>query len=236
MLTHAYRKGFDVIEIKGIDKEGLSELRQLIEKTMLGFEIVKSFKNEAVMENISEPHHQKFETIMSKIFDNIKETFEIIVDEAKNNKFANFQEIESIKNQQDRFILFCRRIISRQKIESAETNWELLTFLTHIQHSIYYLYEYLNKNKIKISKETKEKLNQLNDYFNLYYKAYSEKNLQYINTINNQKNKYQFGECLKLIEKSKGKETVVASYIREIFRLIQIGTSPILTEILEKKD
>lgn len=78
-------------------------------------------------------------------------------------------------------------------------------------------------------------LEDLRKYFDLYYQAYYNKDLSMLNKINNLREEYQFGKCLSLIEKSKGKETVVYSYIRESFRLIQIGMSPILSQLIEKE-
>jgi hypothetical protein len=57
----------------------------------------------------------------------------------------------------------------------------------------------------------------------------------YVHELNNLKKKYQFGECIKYLESSSGKNTVIYSYIREIFRMIQIGASPILSELIESK-
>jgi len=158
-----------------------------------------------------------------------------ILEDARKNKFDNFKEIGEIRDQQDRLILFCRRLITKERAETNPLlNWELLTFLMHIQHSYYYLYQYASKNKVKLSKETIDLLNDLEEYFRLYESSYFNKDLDSVNKINKLKTKYQFGECFKALEKSKGNETVILSYIREIYRLMQIGTSPILGEILEK--
>ncbi|MBU4069656.1 MAG: hypothetical protein KJ646_01615, partial [Nanoarchaeota archaeon] len=130
------------------------------------------------------------------------------------------------------FILFCRRLLIKEQSNNL-LEWELLTFLMHIQHSYYYLYEYVEANKIKKNNIIIKSLKDLQNYFSLFYDSYYNKNMESINKINHLKNKYQFGEVLKLIETSKTKDAVIFSYIREIFRLIQIGTSPILGEILE---
>ena len=105
----------------------------------------------------------------------------------------------------------------------------------HIGHAQYYLYKYTSENKIKTTNQIFELLKEVKDYFELLEDAYYNKNIKAIHKINNLKNRFQFGKCLELISKAKGKEGVVYSYIKDIFRLIQIGTSPILAEILEKQ-
>jgi phosphate uptake regulator len=234
ILSHAYRRGFDRITLEGITKEHLSIIREATEKLLLGFEITEKSSNRCVIENISEPKEGKYEVMLKKVFLITKEQHKTILEDFKKNKFDNMKEMEETRYQQDRLILFCRRLIAKENLENAILEWELLTFLMHINHSYYYLYKYANENKSKSDKNILELLNDLEQYFDLFEDAYYNKNIDSIHKINNLKNRHHFGKCLKLIEKSDN--PVVHSYIKEIFRLIQVGTSPIIGLIFEKKD
>lgn len=234
ILTHAYRKGFDKIIINNIDSDLSKEIRNSV-KLLLGFEITEKQGKKCIIENISEPLEQKYEIMLKKVFMIIKETHEIIQEDFKQEKLKSMQEIEEIKDQQDKFILFCRRLLVKEKSEKI-LDWEFLTFLMHIQHSYFYLYKYAFENKIKTEKNMIELLEKLKDYFSLLEDAYYNKNIKSIHKINNLKEKYQFGVCLREIEKAKGKNAVIYSYLKELFRLTQISTSPILGEIIEKTE
>jgi len=231
LLTHAYRRGFDKVILTGQIQSLVSLISDICSKVLLGFEIVERTKERIVIENVSQPEGNKYSSMLSKVF--------MIIQDMQNylsNEIIKFEEIKDTKDQCDKFILFCRRILSDGLVEANPiSEWEFLTFLTHIQHRYFYLYEYLYKNKIKLNKEEIELLKHLRDYFALFENAYKNKDLSSINKINSLKDKYQYGICLDMLEKSKGKESVVISYISEIFRLIQIGTSPILMSILEKE-
>jgi len=233
ILTHLYRRGFDRIVLENIDVILLKEIRAITNNLLLGFELTQREGKKCIIENISEPLEQKYEIMLKKVFSIIQETQSIVLNDFQQGKFQNIEEIEEIRNQQDKFILFCRRLLIREKNNNL-LEWELLTFLMHIEHSYYYMYSYALENKIKTDKEIIILLKELNNYFSLFYDAYYKKEIECVNKINKLKTKYQFGECFKALEKAKGKEIVIFSYIREIFRLIQIGTSPILAEILEK--
>jgi phosphate uptake regulator len=235
LLTHIYRKGYNKIILKGDFKPLIWKIRSITNNLLLGFEITEHSLKELVLENISEPTEQKYEILQKKLFQTINETHSITLQSAEKNDFDAFQEIEDLRRNNDRFILFCRRILMKGLTgKNIPTQWELLTFLTHIQHSYYYLYHYLSKNKILSSKKLYSSLKELTNYLELFEKAYSEKKLENIHQINKLKEKYPLGECLKAIEKSHGHEAVALSYIREIFRLIQIGTSPLIIEILDQ--
>lgn len=232
ILTHIYRKGFDKITINNIDSDLSKEIRNSV-KLLLGFEITEKQGKKCIIENISEPLEQKYEIMLKKIFLILKETHEIIQEDFKQENLKSIEEINEIKEQQDKFILFCRRLLVKEKSEKL-LDWEFLTFLMHIQHTYFYLYKYAFENKIKPEKPILNLLEKLKDYFSLLEDAYYNKNIKSIHKINSLKREYQFGACLKEIEKSKNKNSVLASYIRELFRLIQIGTSPILSKIIEK--
>lgn len=234
ILTHVYRKGFDNITIKGIERDSVNEIKNITNNLLLGFEVSKLESKEVVIENISEPSREKYSIILKKTFDIIKEAQDIMIEDFKSGSFKNYHEMENIRNQQDKYILFCKRLLIKENyIDNKLFEWELLTFLMHILHKYYYFYSYLSKNKIKVEKQMISLLEELKEYFNLYVRAYYDKDIENIHSINNLKDKFQFGEALKLIEKSYGKNSVAYCYIREIFRLIQIGASPILGEILE---
>ncbi len=236
ILTHAYRRGFEKIILKGKSNDFFKDAKKATNDFLLGFEITDMQRDKLALENILEPTEQKYDVILKKVFQTIDEAYEILFEDFGKNKFDSFQDIEDLRKQQERFVLFSRRLLVKGKSEkNKELHWELLTFLLHIMHELYYLYKFSFENKVAKNKDIIFLLKELKDYYTLFGKAYFEKDLNFIHKINVMKTHYQFGECLRALEKSKGKDTIVLSYIREIFRLIQIGTSPILSELVEEK-
>lgn len=235
LLTHAYRNGFDSIKLEGLDENLHKEIKEIVGSLLLGFEITKKDSKIALIENISEPTDQKFDIMMKRLFFITDETIKILIEDSSSNKWKRFKEISEMRDNHDRFLLFCRRIITKQYIETnSMLMWELLTYLQNIQHSHYYLYQYLEKSKPKLSKETLSLLKDIKEYFELFSKSYFDRDLSAIHSINEKRKKYQFGACLTAIEKSEGKEAIVNSYVREIYRLIQLGTSPILLYLFDQ--
>lgn len=235
ILTHLYRRGFDTIHLEGLDREFNKKVKKIVEDLLLGFEITSKTENKCTIENISEPTGQKYEALLTKVFLIIQEIQDLVIEDLESGKFQNIEEVKDSKKNGDKFLLFCRRILTKEKQElDATIEWEMLTFLMHINHSYFYLYDYLKDNKIQDKQEVLSLLRALKDYFSLYEKAYVEKNISYIHKINQGKKKYQFGRCIEALSSGKGKANPALSYIREIFRLIQVGASPLLVQIIEK--
>jgi phosphate uptake regulator len=232
LLTHYYRQGFDKIIIENSSQIINNDIKNRINSILLGFEITEKTKDKIVIENLSEPTDQKIDLILRRLFLITKETLNMLLEENEKNK----EELQEMKLNHDRFILFCKRIITKEYEEkNPALSWELLTFLQHIQHTAHYLHMHIIRSKIKNQRKPLRIINHLISYFSSFSKAYFEKDIDEIHKINDLKEKYQLGECLVLLSKSRKEETIMHSYIREIFRLIQIGTSPILAEIIEKK-
>ncbi|MCX6748574.1 MAG: AbrB/MazE/SpoVT family DNA-binding domain-containing protein [Candidatus Pacearchaeota archaeon] len=232
ILTHFYRRGFDKIIFNKINQETAEKIRTFTNNLLLGFEVTERDSSKCIVENISEPSDEKYEVILKKVFSIISETQDLVINDFENHSINNLAEIEEIKNQHDKFVFFCKRLLFKNKAEKENIlEWELLTFLMHIEHSYYYLYKYVHEKKIKPNKEALSLLRESKDYFKLFSEAYYTGKIEFIHQIDKLKFKYQFGNCLNYIEKSSGKEGVLFCYIREIFRLIQIGASPILSKM-----
>lgn len=231
MLTHLYRRGFDRITIKNTNPEDITEIRKAT-SLLLGFDIVDKTNDFCIIDNITEPSAEKYEVIIRRAFLIIKETHRILSEDLESGKITRFIEIEEHKRQQDKHILFCRRIITKETGRHA-LEWELLTFLMHIEHKYYYLYRYANDNKYRQDAQLKDLLKQLGRYFEMFYDAYFQKDIKKIHDINKARNEFYFNKCFKALERSQGKKSVMISQIAEIYRLIQVGTSPILSGLIE---
>ncbi len=236
ILTHLYRRGFDTIILTGKFEEVFSEIKHIAKNLLLGFEITEIEKEHCKISNISEPSEQKYDVLLRRVFLIIKETLNIVADDFNANKFERMSEIEELKHQQDKYILFCRRILIKEKnVKTPTIEWELLTFLMHINHALYYTYKYAKENKLQKSARITELLENLHSCYDLYYNAFFKKDIKLVHKINKLKKEYQFGKCYEYLKQSRDGETVILSHLREIFRLIQIGASPILSGLIQEE-
>lgn len=235
ILTHIYRKGYDIIILKGNTEKFYKKTKEISFSILLGLEITEKTDSTIIIENLSEPTEQKFDVMMRRLFFTIKETIALIKNDYESENFTNIEEIEDLRNQSDKFNLFCKRILVKEKDnKNPITSWELLTFLMHIQHSLYYLYKYLNQKKISKKKNICELIKTTDEIFDLLYKAYYKKDIEIIHRIFEYREKIVFGTCINELEKSSGNDTVILSSLKESIRLIQVALSPILSQLFEQ--
>lgn len=225
-LSHAYRMGFDKMIIYFNNETALAKIKKIVKDNLLGFEITDHNQNKCVVENITEPTDEKFAVLLRRIYLQIKETHSLILEDFSHSKKDKEAEIKDLRTSLDKHIFFCRRVISKKMNieENSVLHWELLTFLMHIHHSYYYMYE--NYNREKLNPKTLNLFRKLESYFNKYYRAYFEKKENFLDEIASEK-KILFEEVFAELNNTKNKDKVILSYLKEIVRLIQIGGSPV---------
>jgi phosphate uptake regulator len=232
-LAHLYRVNYNKITFINANAKQIAKIEETTKQLLLGFEITKKDKNSCTVENISEPTDQKFDTILRRIMLLVNEMHDLIYEDAKNKKYTHKKEIEDLINMQNKFSLFCKKILLKHASTTINIlQWELLTFLLHIGHAYKYLYKYSCENNVKYSKESLRLLSELNPYFNLFYNAYYKKDMSYIHKLSELTAKYHYGDCYNLLKNVSGDEVIIAYHIREVYRLIQIGGSPIRALIM----
>ncbi|MEK6960914.1 MAG: AbrB/MazE/SpoVT family DNA-binding domain-containing protein [Nanoarchaeota archaeon] len=234
ILTHLHRRGFDEMVIQKVDDKAFPEVKRIVKDLLLGFEVTKDGTT-CTLTNLSEPSEDKFDNLLRKNFLIIKETLDVIDESMKLGSFKRMDYIKELKTEMDKFTYFCKRIAVRESThKSPILSWELLTWLMHIEHAAYYLYLYCSEHKVKIDKNMLDLSQSLKSYFDLYYDLHYKRDFKDLHKLMEQKKYYQFGLCYKALEQSRGREAIVFTHIREIFRLIQIGTSPIISDLLDK--
>lgn len=235
-LTHLYRVGFDKITVHFTELSSLKHISHVVSHHLLGFEITKKNVGSCVIESITEPTDEKFSVLMRRIFFQIKETQELVKFDFSHTTTHKAEEIEDIRASLDRYIFFCRRLISKgvDTGEAPHLVWELLTFLMHIDHAYYYMYEYHKDHKKKIHRETLLILEYLEHYFDYFYKAYFERKEEHL--IKRRKEREQIQKMImSQLESALNQNKVILSYLAQILRLMQVGISPIHSIIVDEK-
>lgn len=232
-LTHLYRRGYDRMVFTHIDKNQIKEVKQITNKLLLGFEVTEFSEEACVVDGVSEPTEQKYDMLLRRIFLLIKQTQQLVHSDIKTGAYENESEIDEFVTQQEKYILFCRRILNKELYEKNPVlEWELLTFLLHIEHAYKYAYIQAKKRNIKNSTAIEKILGELELMFLKYYEAFYKKDESIFHEITKKKEEY-FSQCYTVMEKG-GDVAVLASHFRELFRLMQIGGSPIVSIIVDR--
>jgi phosphate uptake regulator len=235
VLTHTYRRGYETIRLSNINPEDYPKLHTLVDSLLIGFEVVDKQQSSCILENISEPSGEKYESLIRRLFYSLQEMIRILREDSILSSFENLTEIKRLRNQCDKYALFCRRLLVKERKRSdIVIEWELLMYFTLLSHNFDHTYTYLTKNTVLVSKEVNTIIQKLDIYFASYMETFYSKNVEDVYGIIHKKDELHFGKILTALEKEKNKHLkVVISYLREQFRLIQMGTSPLIYQSFE---
>ncbi|MFC1801630.1 hypothetical protein ACFLZB_04155 [Nanoarchaeota archaeon] len=235
LLNHIYRKGYDKITIKFFSPNILPKIEGFVEKFYLGFAVVEKGKDYCIIENIAEPSEEKFDILIRRCFLIIKEMAEMLYQGCEKGKFEQLERLTEYCNNLDKFLFFCRRVVSKGFFSRGDSNlyWELLTNMMHVGRSYLSLGNYLSKQKKITLHQSVLGLFKRSMYFNsLIYDAYYQKDIGKIGEMVDLKDKLLYGPVFQIIEKTTGLEAVVVYHIRQTSRLIYNTASPVLAMLL----
>ncbi len=234
-LTHIYRKNFSRIIISGV-LPPIKTIEKVVDSLLLGFVITTYSKTSCIIENLAEPGSERYEVLLKRLFFIIKDNILSLQTALEKKNISSLDEVITSRGRFDKYVLFCKRTIYKERYaHDPLIHWELLTFLTHIQHAITYFADELRKD-IPSSEILQELLLHLGDYFQLLYTSFFSLDPQSFLQIMKKREQYHFGGIQKILQSPNGCAIAVyLSHLQHIFRLVQITASPVFELYLEQQ-
>lgn len=169
ILTHLHRRGFDEMIIHKVDDKSFSEVKRIVKDLLLGFEVTKDGST-CTLTNLSEPSEDKFDNLMRKNFLIIKESLNVLDESMRSSSFKRMDYMKELRIELDKFTYFCKRIAVREAShKSPILSWELLSWLMHIEHAIFYLYDCCHERSFKVDRKMLDLSEGLKRYFDMFY-------------------------------------------------------------------
>ena len=227
LITNSYRSGFDRIKINFENPTQFKILNNVIKTRLIGFEVINKEKNYCIVENITEPSSDQFDSILRKIFFNITELFEI-TKKILRDKNINDEDFEEIEERIQKYDNFCRRVITKKKLfnKKSEFIWTFLSLIIHGQREIYHINKLLNKN-FNVSIKTVEFLEEAEEFYEIIMQAYLNKNVSLISKIHSKEKELLYKRGYLLLEQTKGKEIIIIYHIMISIREFYQANSPL---------
>ncbi len=171
-IINLYCKGHNKIKIEFTDSKIELYLQEILNKHLIGFDIVNKQKNTCVLQNITEPEINQFETIFKKIFFNL--SMLINTTEARLGNSKKETLYIDIARKLIKYGNLCKRIIVKRNPLGENTLffWAVLNNITQASKEMELLNRYLDRNKVKkgIKLFSKVKI-----YYGLLEQAYFKK-------------------------------------------------------------
>ncbi|MBN2459335.1 phosphate uptake regulator PhoU [Candidatus Woesearchaeota archaeon] len=172
-----YKAGYDEVEIIYHSPEQYAILRDLLNYTCMGFEIMKHDKRTITIKNLSDLHSQEFDNIMRRLFLTLLSSVDDALEFMKRGDLKGMEEIVLRDANVNKFCDMCRRILNVRGhgvLKKTTTYYHISEELGRIGDAYADLMGFMVKNDVKKADEDIINLmvdlnKYLRDFYELFY-------------------------------------------------------------------
>ncbi|MBN1386546.1 AbrB/MazE/SpoVT family DNA-binding domain-containing protein [Candidatus Woesearchaeota archaeon] len=220
-----YNFGYDRITIHH-QKEHHSQIKKIISRYLLGFEITETSEKKTVIESVTEPSEDKQQTILKRMFQITMESLDQTEEDIEEARYEKTKHFEQWDEKMTQYTNFLRRNISKKRFTEERVNyyWELYFMLNAIQTSVLYLYRNLDKHKPKISKQIMQGFRQIKREYAEMHTSFLAENIPQLEKVHNEIRYKLYMELQDMMAETRGAASVILSYMTEICRIMHLAT------------
>ncbi len=224
-IINAYRAGSNTVTLSIPQTANAAAVTKTVREYILGFDIAKQETNKFVLESISEPSAEQYDSIFRKLL----QTIQIMI----NGTIARLEKQETFPYQDytqraHQYANFCHRVLAKEHRDSASLYSILLTQLIHANRELYHLNHALDKTPIRA---TILVATTLREAFNLLLRGYQNNDLQALEQLHAQE-KIGVYELLYGALAHPGKTGIALYHLGSALRLVYLASSPLIGLIL----
>ena len=198
--------------------------------SLIGYEVMEQSENSCTIKSMISKADVDFDSSFRKIFHVIKLMQKIILEDINKKKFERLAEISQLKNTGWKFRDLCLRIISTDsEFKKDSFAYSIIVWsVEKISSQLNRIYNYLSrKNPKNISQETLKFIKSINNYFEMFEKAYFSETLDLNLQISITKEDI-FKQSYKLFEKKQQNNVLIHLYSVIVRRIYDMNSSLIM--------
>lgn len=223
ILTNAYRNGYDILKVKAANKKQIEYLEHNMD-TLLGWQTTKKTENEIVIENLTEPSADRFDSLLRRMFHIISDNINSLSDLSYDKKYH--EELKKSAKEASMIDNFCRRCISKKMVEKEKTYfyWQFISTVLWVHRSFIYLVESMEKKQCKKDKLCEELLEKIKTAFQNFSEGFFDKDIAKISKV------FDITKAIsdKKVEYLDSTNKVIVYQLIEMSRMLNLSCSPCL--------
>jgi hypothetical protein len=176
-VTALYRRGYSKIKIKHDKghKEIIEEVREILTRTTIGFEIISQTQTEIIIQSFANEDNAELDNTLRRSLYLIKELINASINSFSNENY-NIREVENMDIEIDKFTNYCLRLIFKGSNIGSYKNIILYNFIKNLEYfadSICILCRYARLKNYKLNKFETELIKEISKMFDEFIKLYS---------------------------------------------------------------
>ena len=188
LLRGLYKRGYDSVTLRYNKAELISEIQEVLQKEIIGYEIVSHEPNKCVIKSVAMLQKKDFEIMFRRTFILLKTMSEEVLKSLINKDTASIKSLLYYESMNNKYSFFCKRILNKYGYDKDYKRINYLYSTTHLLEKLSNEYRYLinsciNHEELKIIsphiiKIYEELTEFINDAYETYYKFDIEKAIE----------------------------------------------------------
>ena len=232
VISGLYKAGYDEVELTYESPEQYSVIRDVLNKTCMGYEIIKHGQRTILIKNLSELHLDEFDNILRRYFLTLLSSADDALEYIKQGNLEGMREIELRDYQINKYSDLCRRILNirgMDTIKKTTTYYYICEELEKLGDEYRDLMKLMIKNKIKrVDDDILKLITEINQLLRLFYEAFYDFDLIKIEDFGKKSEKIK-KEFSARLETNSTKELMLNYYLYRIFSIIFDMNGSLLT-------
>jgi hypothetical protein len=230
-----YKAGYDEIEITYYSTEQYSAIRDVLNRSCTGYEIIKHGQRTLLIKNLSELHVEEFDNVFRRLFLSLLSSAEDTLEYVKQGNLKALEEIELRDLLITKYSDLCRRMINiqgRETISKTTSKYYLCEALEKIGDGYKIFTKFVIKNKFNhVNAETITCLHEINLLLRLSYELLYDFDFRKLEEFGQKSDKIK-KEFESKMNTTSLKELKFTNYLFNIFSMIfEMNSSLIIAKI-----
>lgn len=230
-----YKSGYNELEIIYDSPEQYSAISEVLNRSCMGYEIIRHGKRTLLIKNLSELHTEEFDNLFRRLFLSLLSSAEDTLEYAKQGNLKALEEIELRDLLITKYSDLCRRMINihgRGSINKTTSYYYLCEALEKIGDGYKAFANFLIKNNMKnINTETIQSFSEINALLRLSYNLLYDFDLKKLEEFGQQREKIK-KEFESKLNTASLKELKCTHHLFNIFTMIfEMNSSIIIANV-----
>lgn len=226
-----YRIGYDNIQISFDKPYEFLSVQEEVDKFM-GFEVVSNTKNSCKIKSVATLNEKEFDSMFRKSHQIVLLLFDLLKEDLKKEKYIHKELVNKYRYKNLTLTDYCRRILNKKGLFDDKIDksvYMLVVKINYICSVLKDIFAYLENKSYSIDKKVYSFLLEVENMYKLTMEGYFKGDIKLVDEGINIKKKIYNDRGIKLLEKTKGKDTVVLTKLYEMVKHIYALHSPIFT-------
>ncbi len=229
LVTACYKAGYDNVHINFNSHSELSMVKDAIQKSVPGFEILSQTKESLNLKNIGKNDFSEFDVVLRRLFLIVNQIAEEVVEAVEKKDFEWIQMLILLKSEVGKFSDYCRRAINMGYsfgFKKLGPLYVIIEELERVSRDYRTILRYISSEKINLDKSIINFMKMLASFEYSFYEAFYNFSLQRIEELGKRRRELEV-YLVELELKVPKKEVFIVSGLRTILWKIYDLTGPL---------